>query len=195
MADASLQDGTLGQPLNWPTRFVMLIGGLMVSIALAALTPVLPKIEEALAHTADEKLLVKMLVPVIGVTMVIGAPLTGYLVDRMGVRRILIINCLLFAVGGTAGLYLSNLHLLLVSRLLVGMGAAGMATISMTLINTRLEGNDRARWMGFHISTAMFGSLPEMVPAVVPATRAGDGYRHLPAQRLSRLRRPRDWRG
>jgi predicted MFS family arabinose efflux permease len=145
--------------LNWPTRIVMLIGGLMVAIAMSAISPVLPKIEAALAVTANDKLLVKMLVPIVGVTMVIGAPLTGWLVDRFGLRRILLIHCILYAVGGTAGLYLTEIMPLLASRLLVGLGASGLATISMTLINTRLEGNERARWMGYHIATAMFGAL------------------------------------
>lgn len=153
------QATAIDQPINWPTRFVMLLGGLMITIAMSALTPVLPQIETALAHSADEKFLVKMLVPVIGVTMVIGAPLAGLLVDRMGLRRILAGFSLIYALSGTAGLYLSNLDALMASRLLVGLSAAGMATISMTLINTRLDGIDRARWMGFHISTAMFGSL------------------------------------
>jgi len=149
----------LDEPLNWPTRVVMLIGGLMVTIALSALTPVLPQIETALARTEDEKLLVKMLIPIVGATMVIGAPLTGYLIQRVGLRIILAAHSLIFAVAGTAGFYLGNLEMLLVLRLFVGLSAAGMATISMTLINTRLQDNDRARWMGFHIAAAMLGAL------------------------------------
>jgi predicted MFS family arabinose efflux permease len=159
MNQAHSQSAAPDQPLNWPTAFVMLSGGLMVTIAMAALTPVLPQIQDALAHSDHQKLLVKMLVPIIGATMVVGAPLTGYLIDRLRMRSILITYCIIFGVGGTAGLYLSDLYALLFTRLLVGLGAAGIATISMTLINTRLDGNGRARWMGYHVSTAMFGSL------------------------------------
>lgn len=148
-----------GEPLNWATRIVMLVGGVMVTIAMSALTPVLPQIEAALAKGADDALMVKMLVPIIGATMVIGAPLTGFLVDRLGLRRILTIQSLTYAIAGTAGLYLSSLEALLASRLFVGFSAAGMATISMTLINTRLYGNERAKWMGFHITTALVGAL------------------------------------
>ncbi len=146
-------------PITRATRFIMLAGGLTVMIALSALTPVLPQIETALAVTANDKLLVKMLVPIIGVTMVIGAPLMGAAIDRFSIRKLLIAASLLYAVSGTAGLYLDSLYALLVSRLFVGLSAAGLATMAMTLINTRLEGNERARWMGYHISTAMFGSL------------------------------------
>ena len=49
----------------------------------------LPQIEAALAHTANERLMVKMLVSAVGVTMVVGAPATGFLVDRLGLRRLL----------------------------------------------------------------------------------------------------------
>ncbi|MET0241126.1 MAG: MFS transporter [Sphingobium sp.] len=145
--------------INRATGFVMLAGGLTVTMALSALTPVLPQIEAALAVTANDKLLVKMLVSIIGVTMVFGAPLMGFLIDKVSLKRLLISASLVYAIAGTAGLYLSNLYALLASRLFVGLAAAGIATMSMTLINTRLQGNDRARWMGFHVSTAMFGSL------------------------------------
>jgi MFS family permease len=144
---------------NIPTRLVMLIGGLMVSLALIVIAPVLPQIEHALAHTTGEKLLVKMLVPFAGTAMIVGAPLTGFLVDRLQVRTVLVGNSLLLAIAGTAGFYLDNLYVLLATRLFVGVAAAGMATLSMTLINTRLHGLARARWMGFHISVAMLGSL------------------------------------
>lgn len=159
MAATRVQAADSIRSLNWSTRFVMLTGGLMVAIALSALTPVLPQIEAALARSDDEKLLVKMLIPIVGATMVIGAPLTGFLVDRVGFRPVLIAHSLIYAVAGTAGFYLGDLEMLLGFRLFVGLAAAGMATISMTLINTRLEGNDRARWMGFHIATAMLGAL------------------------------------
>ncbi len=157
--DPSTPAAADARPLNIPTRLVMLIGGLMVTLAMAALSPVLPQIETALAQTADDKLLVKMLIPIIGVTMVFGAPLTGILADRVSLRRLLVFHSTIYAVAGTAGFFLSNIEVLLFSRLFVGLGAAGMATVSMTLINTRLQGTDRAKWMGFHISTAMFGGL------------------------------------
>lgn len=144
---------------DWPTRILMLIGGLMVALTMTVVSPILPQIESALAHGTDEKLLVKMLIPFAGAAMVVGAPLTGFLVDRMGVRPILIAHGLIFAVAGTAGFYVAEIHVLLATRLLVGLSAAGMATVSMTLINTRLDGVTRARWMGFHIATAMFGAL------------------------------------
>jgi predicted MFS family arabinose efflux permease len=137
----------------------MLSGSMLLTLSVVSVQPVLPKIEAALAVTDGDKLLVKMLVTIMGVTMVLGAPLAGMLGDKVRLGRLLIIAGVLYAVAGTAGLYLDNLYVLLATRLVVGLTAAGVATLSITLINKRMAGNERARWIGYHVSTAMLGSL------------------------------------
>ena len=146
-------------PLEWSARAIMLCGGLMVSLALSAINSVLPQIEAALAHGAQDSLLIKQLVGIVGLSMVIGAPLAGLLVDRIGPRRVVIGACLLYVIAGTAGLYLSSLPALIASRLLLGIAAVSITTTSMVMINTRLAGIERARWMGMHVGTAMIGSI------------------------------------
>lgn len=118
----------------------MLSGGLMTSLALGAIASVLPQIEAALAHGPADSLLIKQLLGVVGLSMVIGAPLAGFLADRVSLRHIVVPACLLYSAAGTAGLYLSNLPALIASRLLLGICAAAIATTSMVLINTRLAG-------------------------------------------------------
>jgi len=90
---------------------------------------------------------------------VIGAPLAGFLIDRIGARRMILTAGLLFAAIGTAGLYLSALPALIASRFLLGITAVAITTTSMTMINTRLTGLERARWMGAHVGAAMLGSI------------------------------------
>jgi predicted MFS family arabinose efflux permease len=104
---------TSSQSLDWGSRVVMLTGGIIAALALMGLTAVLPQIQADLAHTANDKLLVKLLGPIVGLTMVIGSPLVGFLVDRLGFRRVLITNCVVYALAGTAGLYINSLMALL----------------------------------------------------------------------------------
>jgi predicted MFS family arabinose efflux permease len=150
---------SLNTPIEWSAKVIMLSGGLMTSLALGAIASVLPQIETALARGPDDSLLIKQLLGVVGLSMVIGAPLAGFLADRIPVRRVLVAACLLYSVAGTAGLYLSNLPALIATRLLLGIMAAAIATTSMTLINTRLAGADRAKWMGAHVSVAMISNI------------------------------------
>ncbi len=158
-SEGSLNPEAASEAPGWAIKTVMLVGGISVAITLAALTPVLPRIDDALAKTPNDSLLIKLLVTVVGLTMVIGAPLAGFVIDRLGVRIVLILSCLVFAVAGTAGLYLESLPALFASRLFVGAAAGAIATVSMTLINARFEGAERAKWMGGHVAVATFGGL------------------------------------
>jgi MFS family permease len=146
-------------PLEWSAKMVMLTGGLMVALALSAINSVLPQIDAALAHGPQDSMLIKQLVGIVGLSMVIGAPLAGFLIDRIGARRMVFTAGLLFAAIGTAGLYLSDLTALIASRFLLGIMAVTITTTSMTMINTRLAGLERAKWMGAHVGTAMIGSI------------------------------------
>lgn len=140
-------------------RVMMLAGGLPPAFALVALSSVLPKIDAALAHTPGESFLVKQLIGVVGLAMVVAAPITGFLVNRVGLGRLLTIALLIYAVTGAAGLFLNDLHWLLFSRLGVGVTGAAIQVACLTLINTRLEESERARWMGRHVGITMLSTL------------------------------------
>lgn len=147
------------RPLEWSAKAIMLSGGLMVALALSAINSVLPQIDAELARGPQDSLLIKQLVGIVGLSMVIGAPLAGFLVDRIGARRVVVTAGLFYAAIGTAGLYLSSLPALIASRLLLGVMAVTITTTSMAMINTRLTGLDRAKWMGAHVGAAMIGSV------------------------------------
>jgi MFS family permease len=140
-------------------RAIMLGGGVMVALALAGINSILPQIEADLARGPEDSLLIKQLVGIVALSMVAGAPLAGFLIDRIGARRVVIVASFLYALFGTAGVYLTDLHALLVSRLLLGMAAVAITTTSMTMINTGFSGVERARLMGVHTGVAMIGSI------------------------------------
>ena len=145
--------------LDFSEKVVVIGGGILAAMALTVVNPVLPSIDKELAHTAFQSMLVKQLFGFTSLAMVVGAPLGAWLSQRMGMRRMLMIAALLYTLAGTAGLYLTSLELLLVSRLLVGATAASIQVMSLTLINIRCEGNERARWMGLHVAVATFCTL------------------------------------
>ena len=140
-------------------RIIILSGGPAISLATSLIQPVLPSIEADLARGPDDAFLVKMLVGVMGAAMVIGASLTGFLADRFGLKRVLTANYLLYAVAGTAGVYLNDLYALLVSRFLLGIAAAGCVTGSIIIINARMGLLQRATWLGYYNGVAQIGSV------------------------------------
>ncbi len=141
------------------TRLMVLAGGPCIALATSVIQPILPKIEADLANGPDDAFLVKMLIGVMGVAMVIGAAVTGFLVDRFGLKRIMTANYVLYALAGTAGVYLQDLQLLLVSRFLLGMAAAGAVTGSIIIINSLLAPESRASWLGYYNGVAQISSV------------------------------------
>lgn len=145
--------------LDFTGKLVVLLSGILSALCLTAINSVLPSIARDLAHTPTDAMLVKQLIGGVTLAMAIGAPLGGFLADRIGLRPTLFTAALLYTVAGTAGLYLNSLPLLLASRMLLGLSAATIQVLGLTMVNVRLAGNARARWMGLHVSVAIFGTL------------------------------------
>jgi len=158
---ANMTTTEVGAPatLDFTQKLVILLSGLLSALCLTAINPVLPSIARDLAHGPNDAMLVKQLIGAVALAMAAGAPVGGYLADKIGLRPTLFAASVLYTVAGTAGLYLNSLPLLLVSRLLLGLAAASIQVLGLTMINTTLSGNARARWMGLHISVAIFGTL------------------------------------
>ena len=152
---AACAEGTL----DFTGKLVVLLSGLLSALCLTAINSVLPSIARDLVRGPNDAMLVKQLIGAVALAMAAGAPLGGYLADKIGLRPTLFAASVLYTVAGTAGLYLSSLPLLLVSRLLLGLAAASVQVLGLTMINTTLKGNARAKWMGLHISVAIFGTL------------------------------------
>lgn len=142
-------------PLDLGTKVIMVLGGALASLAMVAISSVLPAIDTALADTPRDSLLVKQLMGVVGLAMMIGSVLAGFLLGRSSMRSVLTTAVIVYVISGTAGLYLSHLPYLLISRVLLGLSAATIQITAFTLINTRLDGSARAHWMGMHIFAAM----------------------------------------
>jgi predicted MFS family arabinose efflux permease len=147
------------EPLTWAEKAIMLATGPLFLLAFSAVIPALPRIEAALAHSSGDRILIKQLVGIVGLAVALGAPLAGFLVDRVGPRMILAVACAIYCLAGTAGLLIHGLPLLIASRVLVGAAAGAIDTTALVLINTRLSGNEQARWMGLHMSALMIFSI------------------------------------
>jgi len=140
-------------------RMIVLFGGLAAALTVMGLATVLPQIDAALAHTPIEHTMVKLLGSIAGLAMVAGAPLAGFAVERVGVKRFLLAMCAGYALLGTAGLWADDLRMLLASRLLLGLFASAITTTAMIIVNSGMTGAVRAKWIGLHIAVATLCSM------------------------------------
>ncbi len=77
--------------------------------------------------------------------LIVGGAPTGWLIDRLGIRRVLIGALLMFALFGSAGLYIEDPALLLLSRFGLGFAAVAVGAATISLLGARFAGAARAR--------------------------------------------------
>lgn len=141
---------------------VLLTSGVPVTIGMTCLIPVLPRIEDALANHSSDSYLVKFVSVAMGLGMVAGAPLAGWLSDKVGRKPVLIACLFAFSIFGMIGFILSDLYSLIVSRLFVGVAAAAVLTTGVALVGDYFEGSQRNRLMGLNATTSGIAALLSM---------------------------------
>ncbi len=118
-------------------------------MGVASLSPALPQIINEFGLENGE---IKWLISIFTVPGIFLTPLAGILADRLGRKQILIPSLLLFAVGGTLCTTATSYFVLLMYRLVQGVGAASLGSLGITLIGDFYTGKERIKMMGINAS-------------------------------------------
>ncbi len=151
-----------------PTRrlshgeFVALIAALFATIALSidAMLPALPQIAADFSPSAPNNAQLVITSFVFG--MGVGTLFTGPLSDSFGRKPVIIAGGLLYMLSSVAAYFAQSLEVLLISRVVMGLGAAGPRTAATALVRDLFEGRAMAQVMSFVMMVFM------LVPAVAP---------------------------
>ncbi|MFF8969114.1 MFS transporter [Streptomyces sp. NPDC014995] len=136
-------------------RVTLLMAGSCLPILGAVLiAPVLPKMQDHFASVPGAKALVPLALTVPALALALLAPFAGVIVDRLGRKRLLIVATLLYAVFGTAPLYLESLGAIIASRALVGVAEAAIMTCCTTLIADYYSGHRRVKYLALQTMCA-----------------------------------------
>ena len=110
-------------------------------------------------------------VTVFGILYAVGALVYGKLADRIGIRRLAVFGIAVFALGSIAGLFAFRFGMLMAGRILQGIGASAIPSLSM-LVPVRFVHTDRrGRAMGMVAATlALSGALGPVVGGWIVGT-------------------------
>lgn len=144
-------DPTTGRPAGRAQALVLLLASCLGVLGAVLLAPVLPDIEDAFAGTAGVKALTPVVLTAPALVIGLTAPFAGRVVDRIGRKRLLVAALVVYAVVGTAPLWLSSLQLIVVSRVLVGLTEAVIMTCCTTLLADYFHGAQRERYFGLQV--------------------------------------------
>ena len=136
---------------------VLAISQLMVVLDISIVNVALPDIARDLQVGSQNDL--SWIVT--GYTLTFGGFLLlgGKLADRLGRRRIFLVGAVLFAVASLLGGFAGNLGLLIVARLVQGLGGALMAPAALSLLTVVFaEGQERNRALGIWAAISAGGA-------------------------------------
>lgn len=143
-----------------PQAALLLAGSCMPILGSVLLAPVLPRVSAEFAEVAGASLLVPMILTAPALMMAVLAPFAGFLADRVGRKRGLIIAMLAYALFGTAPLWVDSLAGIVATRIGVGAAEAFIMTICTTMIMDYFDGKRRAKYLGMQ---AMLATLAATV--------------------------------
>ncbi|RNF34948.1 MFS transporter [Paracoccus methylarcula] len=159
-------DRLLKDPRAWGLMFA----AMLTIMSNATITPSLPGLEAMFADDPLAPYLTRLLITAPSLLVAITAPFAGAMTDRLGRRRPLLVGLVLYAVAGTAGLYLDSLEAILASRLALGLGVAAIMTSQAALVGDYFEGPARGRLMGYQMAATNIGGLVFVTMAGVLAS-------------------------
>ncbi|WKX06729.1 MFS transporter [Streptomyces sp. NL15-2K] len=136
-------------------RAVLLMAGSCLPVLGAVLiAPVLPKMQEHFAAVPGAKTLVPVVLTIPALALALLAPFAGVVVDRLGRVRLLVWGTVLYALLGTAPLWLDSLGAIVISRVVVGIAEAAIMTCCTTLIGDYYSGRTRERYLALQTMCA-----------------------------------------
>jgi MFS family permease len=159
------QHATIKGFREWMAVAIMLSGGLMLALVVSAMSPVAAEAAKYFSKNGDGDLVTQMIVTVPAIGVIVGGPLCGWLIARFGSKRFLLVALAVFGTVGSAGLYLDNAFVLLISRFLLGLATSGIVTAMITMISEHFTPEARARILGYQSATGAFSGVLAILAA------------------------------
>ena len=129
--------------------FVLMTAVSLNMLLLSAIAPVLSTIARHFGTGGGAALRAQSIITLSGIGIMLGGPLAGWIGDRIGLRRLLVLSLALYGLMGSGGLYLESAAALLGSRVIQGMASAGIGAATFALLANRFDGAARARILGY----------------------------------------------
>ena len=145
-------------------EFIALMAALMsiVALALDALLPALDTIGMSIGITdhTHNQLLITMFFLGLGIGPIFFGPIS----DSLGRKPMVYLGFAIFMVTSIVCVYAKNLEIMILGRILQGIGLSGPRTIAIAIIRDKFNGDYMARIMSF--VTVVFLLIPVIAPAM-----------------------------
>jgi ACDE family multidrug resistance protein len=149
------------QQSPWLTIVILSLVPLLMVLGNSVLIPAMPTMQSQMHVT---KVQISLLITLFSVPAGIIIPVAGFLSDRIGRKWVIVPSILIFGIGGViAGLaawWMAKPYaLVLVGRVIQGIGASGTAPIAMAFLGDLFTGELRSKALGVNEAGNAFGKV------------------------------------
>jgi ACDE family multidrug resistance protein len=136
--------------------WIILASATLTVMAGSVISPVLRQMGEGLGVAPSAA---RLLITTHGIMIAICSPAAGLIIDKVGIRKPLILGLLLYGLAGGSGLIITDYYLLIGSRVFLGISVAIIFTSLTVAILNLYEGGQRNRIMGWRGSSNSIGGI------------------------------------
>lgn len=162
-------------PLKIPSERICLYA-LLTSLTAFSIDALLPALREIGAELAPTTFLsVQHIISLFILGMSIGELIAGPISDAIGRKRVIVLGLCTYTIGTLVALSAPSLEIVILGRILQGVGVAGPKIATRAMIRDQFEGETMARVMSYLFS--VFIIVPMVAPALGQSIVALAGWR------------------
>lgn len=140
-------------------NLTILVGSSLSVLAATILAPSLPAMLSVFKDVPNSDLLVRLVLTTPALFIAVGAPFSGFLLDRLGRKPVLIVALVVYSLSGSAGFFLDSIYMILISRAILGLAISAIMSGFTTLIIDYFEDTELDRYMGYQSAFISFGGM------------------------------------
>jgi DHA1 family bicyclomycin/chloramphenicol resistance-like MFS transporter len=131
-----------------------------IAFSIDAMLPALPEIGAALSPNDTNR--AQLILTAFMFGLGIGTFFTGPLSDAFGRKPVILVGAVVYVLSAAAAWASSSLELLLITRVTMGLGAAGPRVVAVAIVRDLFSGRDMARVLS--IAMMIFTLVPAFAP-------------------------------
>jgi len=145
--------------ISQATKFTLLLLSMVTVMSNVAIITSLPQLKNQFPDVAEMELYSRLMITLPSLSIAFLAPFLGLALQKVRRKVSVVVGLILFALFGSAGLYLESIETLLLSRAFFGVAIAILMIVTTSLVGDYFSENRRHKYMGLQSAFTAVGGI------------------------------------